>query len=64
MNLLRPFAWTVIGIGSVLTLLGIGLSAYHRQIGLFDIVFFLFGVAAILTGLLSRSQSRSHRSKR
>jgi hypothetical protein len=64
MNLLRPFAWVVAGIGCALMVLSIALSVYNRQIGLFGIVFFLFGVAAILTGLMSHSQKRSQRSKR
>ena len=64
MNLLRPFAWTVTGIGGALMVLSIVLSVYDRQVGLFGIVFFLFGVAAILTGLMSRSQKKSQHSKR
>jgi len=64
MNLLRPLAWTVTGIGSALIVLSIALSIYDRQVGLFGIIFFLFGVAAILIGLMSRSQKRSGHSKR
>ena len=64
MNLLRPLAWAVTGIGSALIALSVLLSIYDRQVSLFGIVFFLFGVAAILTGLMSRSQKRSGQSKR
>jgi hypothetical protein len=44
-------------------LLGIASFVYNGEVNLFAIGFFLAGVATTLTGLMSRSQGESRRSR-
>jgi len=64
MNLLRPLAWTMTGAGVALVLLGMALLAIDRRVSLVAVGCLLFGAAAALIGLSSRSQSKPRRPKR